>query len=222
MMIYRKLIYPCLGGFLSLLLDACSHTQTHVVTYQRAPTDEPVVIILDENIHTLVSTYRDANNRIVQTILDQNAALNENEILQLPYQLQLNEINFHIRYQAHLSKIDFNKANLDHANFGSAILTHANFNGAFLRGSSFAGGDLSHAKFNQANLEGANLSHINLRYGELRHANLENARLKHAHLEYADLREATLTAADLRDAHYNANTVFPEGFDPELHGMIRE
>ncbi len=36
----------------------------------------------------------------------------------------------------------------------------------------------------------------------------------------ADLRKANLGAADLSGAYYNADTKWPEGFDPEAAGAV--
>jgi len=69
------------------------------------------------------------------------------------------------------------------------------------------GADLTGATLVKANLSGANL------YG----ADLPGADLRGANLSGADLTEANLT-----EAKYSDNTKFPEGFNPDGEGMIKE
>ena len=47
---------------------------------------------------------------------------------------------------------------------------------------------------------------------------LKGADLRGANLRWANLRGANLRGADLREAKYNANTKWPEGFDPVTAG----
>jgi uncharacterized protein YjbI with pentapeptide repeats len=46
---------------------------------------------------------------------------------------------------------------------------------------------------------------------------MRGARLEGAHLEEADLSDASLLGAT-----YDSTTVFPAGFDPDGHGLVRK
>ncbi len=72
------------------------------------------------------------------------------------------------------------------------------------------GADLSGLDLSSANLSEANLSGASLHWADLRGANLR----------WADLTGADLTGADLSDAKNNADTTWPEGFDPEAAGAV--
>ena len=76
-----------------------------------------------------------------------------------------------------------------------------------------------------------NLSEVDLRMATLMDADLTGADLTRAYLYDADMRQAkligaNLTQANLRQAkltgaHYNEETIFPDGFDPFLAGMMK-
>jgi uncharacterized protein YjbI with pentapeptide repeats len=70
----------------------------------------------------------------------------------------------------------------------------------------------------RADLRGANLNDADLWAANLREANLRGANLREANLAGADLSEAFLRDAHLRLARYNADTKWPEGFDPKAAG----
>ncbi len=67
---------------------------------------------------------------------------------------------------------------------------------------------------------GADLSGLDLSSANLSEANLSGASLHWADLRGANLRWADLTGADLSDAKNNADTTWPEGFDPEAAGAV--
>ena len=77
-----------------------------------------------------------------------------------------------------------------------------------------AGADLQDIDLSKADLNGAILWEANLRG-----ANLYGADLREADLRDANLRGANLYGADL-DAKYNADTRWPEGFDPKAAGAV--
>ncbi|MCX7543011.1 pentapeptide repeat-containing protein [Corynebacterium sp. P5848] len=137
-------------------------------------------------------------------------------------------------------------ANLRGARLDGADLRGAWLAGADLRWADLVGADLRGARLAGANLRGAHLVGVNL-WGaylagaDLRGACLEGANLLEAHLEGANLLEAHLEGAKLAvkdqdrllirpctfdektkwlGASYIPSTIFPEGFDPEDHGMI--
>ena len=67
----------------------------------------------------------------------------------------------------------------------------------------------------EANLEGANLREAFLQQAYLCEANLEGANLREAYLCEANLERANLTGATA-----DAETDWPEGFDPKAAGVI--
>ena len=91
---------------------------------------------------------------------------------------------------------NFGWANLHGANLGGANLHGANLYRAYLHGAYLGGAYLHGADLSGANLRGANL-------------------------RGADLRGADLSGADLSGAEYNIKTIFPNGFDPVISGMIK-
>jgi hypothetical protein len=80
------------------------------------------------------------------------------------------------------------------------------------------GAGLSWAELNDANLRGADLRGADLRWANLRGANLSEAELSRADLRWANLKAANLRGADFSEAQYNAETVWPGGFDPAQAG----
>jgi len=127
---------------------------------------------------------------------------------------------------------------LPDANMSGASLVGANLNKAYLWNAKLRNADLRFARLGQANLSDADLSgadvfaanlyEVNFRDADLSRANLRGANLYGAILAGANLTGADLTGADLEEAvleefnssgdnvtvKYNANTIWPEGFDP--------
>jgi pentapeptide repeat protein len=101
---------------------------------------------------------------------------------------------------ARLSLVDLRRSrmwglNFDHAHFGV---------------SSLAG-----ARLGDCSLVGADLGHCDLRGADLSDANLTGAMLWGA-----DLTGANLTNATFVDVKFDANTKWPEGFDPKARGCV--
>ena len=99
-----------------------------------------------------------------------------------------------------LFRADLNQTSLIEASFYRAYLADANLHGSDLRG---------------ANLYGANLSGA-----DLEGANLEKANLECANLAGANLKTGHLNPRGIRGAVYDAQTRFPDHFEPKDHGMI--
>ena len=105
------------------------------------------------------------------------------------------------------------------ANLKQAQLARASLYRAKLIKANLSGSNLWHADLRNANLTGANLIGADLWYTNLRSAILINAKLQRANLVNADLNGADLSGADLfgaslHDAKYDADTKWPDGFDP--------
>jgi len=108
-----------------------------------------------------------------------------------------------------LDQVDFQRANLHRAD---------------LRGSTMERADLRGVNLSRANLEGVNLcdallDNADLRRADLRGATLARCRFDGAVLHGADLRDTDLASARLKGALFDEHTIFPEGFEPEKHGM---
>ncbi|MCH2540336.1 MAG: pentapeptide repeat-containing protein [Anaerolineales bacterium] len=80
---------------------------------------------------------------------------------------------------------------------------------------------LVQANLSGANLFGANLSGASLGMANLTNTKLTNANLSGANLQCANLSGANLTRINLTGAKYNADTIWPNGFDPVLAGAIK-
>ncbi len=74
------------------------------------------------------------------------------------------------------------------------------------------------AKLPQAGLVAANLQGASLIGASLIGASLHGASLMRANLIGAELNGTNLEGADLEGAYYDANTKWPEGFDPKAAG----
>ena len=111
------------------------------------------------------------------------------------------ELPFVNLHHANLMNTDLSFANLVGANFKIANLTNANLYGATLEGSV-----LAYATFFGANLDSANIAEANMFYADFSDANLSNL----------ENWESAFWLA----ARYNANTIFPEGMDPNDYAMI--
>ena len=70
------------------------------------------------------------------------------------------------------------------------------------------------------NLSGLDLSGADMRNADLSNSSLQNADLSNADLSGADLSTADLSGTNLVGAQYNAETNFPQGFDPAAAGML--
>ena len=105
-------------------------------------------------------------------------------------------------------------------------LRWANLSGADLSGVDLTGVDLTGANLRGVNLRGVNLRGADLRMADLTKANLRGVNLRGVNLRGADLRMADLTKANLRGANlswarYDAETTWPNGFDPAYAGVVR-
>jgi hypothetical protein len=102
-----------------------------------------------------------------------------------------------------------------------------------LRGASLRGGHFEGARFRRAHLEGAQLEGVQLQGAKLRDAHLEGAdlgpdpelglpgaNLEGAYLHGANFEGAKLKGARLKGAHFDAETVWPAGFDPDTEGCV--
>ena len=111
-------------------------------------------------------------------------------------------------------------ADLQGIDLRGAQLRKANLQVAKLQGADLQGANLQEAKLQGANLQVAKLQVTDLQGANLQGAYLQGANLYIANLQGTDLKGAKLQGAELRGAEYNVETKFPEGFNPEKHGMI--
>jgi uncharacterized protein YjbI with pentapeptide repeats len=135
-----------------------------------------------------------------------------------------------------LSGADLRGQDLSGRHLNEAKLSGARLGGAVLRGTSLYEADLTEADLCDANLFGTALVQARLDGARLRGADLEaawlggaflrdadlcHARLADACLRGADLTGASLAEAVLAGAAYDAETRWPEGFDPDRRGALR-
>ncbi len=109
----------------------------------------------------------------------------------------------------------------DEVRSGSSFLSDINLSNANLIMANLSGANLSGANLTGANLAGANLTNADLTYANLYNADLTGANLSGANLSDANLTGAKLTYANLTGARYNNDTKFPNGFNPDDHGMTK-
>ncbi|MBV7293679.1 pentapeptide repeat-containing protein [Corynebacterium sp. TAE3-ERU16] len=161
--------------------------------------------------------------------------------LLVPANTEKNEEEKRIQtWKSHLRGVDLGSAHLEGANLARAHLEEANLARAHLEEANLVWVHAVKVKLGKANLARANLECANLHKADLKDAHLEGASLWGSILEGANLRGAHLEGAKLaaknndgslsmpctfdektqcRGATYSSTTVFPEGFDPEAHGM---
>ncbi|UNU24532.1 pentapeptide repeat-containing protein [Microcoleus vaginatus] len=131
--------------------------------------------------------------------------------------------------EANLCHTNLHTANLTSANLGKTKFIDANLSEVNLRGSHLSEANLSgvnlssvhlfsKTNFSRANLSKANLTGLNLRESQLMKADLSNANLSNTNLLMANLEGANLEGSKLQQALYNAQTLFPRGFDPVKAG----
>ncbi len=108
------------------------------------------------------------------------------------------------------------------ADLPGADLRGANLPGADLRGANLPGADLRGANLTGADLRGANLTAANLTAANLTGSDLAGAQAHHTCLYGADLSGASLDGVALSGMSDDAQTIWPEGFDPQVfRGLTR-
>ncbi len=122
--------------------------------------------------------------------------------------------------------IDLSNQNLWWANLPFANLHHANLVSTNFYFAKLSNANLSKANLSYANLIEANLEETDLAYTIFAGANLNSSNIQYANLFFADLSDADMSNMKNWDsafwlaARYNANTIFPEGMNPDDYGMI--
>jgi Pentapeptide repeats (8 copies) len=119
-------------------------------------------------------------------------------------------------YQGDLRYRNLRGANLS----GTALPGWTNLTGADLTDANLQGASLDAATLNSAHLRRANLRRANLHAADLMNTDLRGADLSAANLRAADFWNADLRDAKVAGAQYDAQTRWPEGFDPRNHGAI--
>jgi len=124
-----------------------------------------------------------------------------------------------------LDRVNFNFLNFDGADFTQASLQNAWLGDyASFRKASFAGAGMQGARcgigrFSGADFTGAHLTDAHLRVCTFMNCSFQNANLQGADFSYANVRGADFSGANLRNTvwevtTYDANTVWPTGFNP--------
>jgi len=142
-------------------------------------------------------------------------------------------LNGIILEEASLNDANLSGSDLENSNLKWIDLGSANLKGAFLSHANLENAYLDRAHLENTSLIAANLENANLRLAHLEGADLYNTNLKKAFLGEAILTGANLAGADLRQIRYNNctkwdnafydhETIWPEGFDPEESGCVKE
>ncbi len=148
--------------------------------------------------------------------------------------LEANETNF---TQAYLVVADLRTAKLKKAIFNKADLRGAEMTGVNAEKASFVQADLSvanltNAELGEADLRGAQLKGTIFRNTNLRGANLCGANLSQIQVqdeilgptsvEMRRLSPETYRGTDFNQVLFDEKTIFPNGFRPDRHGMVRK
>ncbi len=126
--------------------------------------------------------------------------------------------------RAKLTSANLTSTNLEQAKLIMSDLRFANFTSANLTKVQLSNTDISQVKISketnltEANLSQSNLNGLNLRQVKLMQANLSNADLSNTNLLWTNLEGAKLNGVKLQKAIYNAQTIFPQGFEPVKAG----
>lgn len=99
-------------------------------------------------------------------------------------------------------------------------LAKVNLHGANLKGADMGDSDLKGIDVSNADLTGGSVSRSDMTGANLKGANLTRTDMKWTVLRGADLTGATMTGAMVSFAPYDANTKWPEGFDPKAGGAV--
>ena len=122
----------------------------------------------------------------------------------------------------HFQNSDFSGADLSGARLEMTSLSYSNLRGALLREAYMPFANFEGARLVGADLSGANADAANFSYAKLKGASLRGARVHGASFWYANLKGADLERVEAEGATYRGSNCFPEGFDPEAHGMDEE
>ena len=136
---------------------------------------------------------------------------------------------------AKLADMDLHRALLDGADLRGADFSRSELRSAWLEGAKLDDANLSHSILAAANASKASFVRVHFQHAMLRagifedanfagaslvSANVGGARFARASFVGADMRCNELGEADLRGAYYSPSTLWPEGFDPNAHGLI--
>jgi len=132
---------------------------------------------------------------------------------------------------------DFSDGFIDHCYLKNSILKNANFTAVDMTKTHLHDSDLSGSEFIRVYAHDASFKHSNLSNSDLtdldaQRANFQKTDFKNCNFERANLMQTNLMGADLRnsrnldsakfcEAIYDANTKFPESFDPVTNGMLK-
>jgi hypothetical protein len=100
-------------------------------------------------------------------------------------------------------------------------LRGAQFSSARLHGADLRGAVLDDLSCWSPGPPPTDLGEASLQEASLKRVRLYGADLRGAHLEKAKLTGADLTGAKLAGATYDTRTRFPDGFDPDTHGLLQ-
>lgn len=122
----------------------------------------------------------------------------------------------------YLSRVDLRSANLDNGKLINAQIRHTNLARSWMVAAALDGSDLTNTDLRHARAVKASFAKAILCRARLEDADLRDANLRGADLRGADMRARNLEYANLVGAVTDAQTVWPEGFNPSNAGVIKE
>jgi hypothetical protein len=118
-----------------------------------------------------------------------------------------------------LARVDLRGAELSHAKLSRALLRHSSLMRAILNHADLSKVDFARSILERSDLRNADLRGAILSGARLTYADLGGAQLGNAKLDGTDLSMVIHGGTDFRGATANKRTQWPEGFDPESHGI---
>jgi uncharacterized protein YjbI with pentapeptide repeats len=127
---------------------------------------------------------------------------------------------------ANLNGVDLSHAELCRADLAGARLDYARLAGADLKDANLSAVEGWSVQFDGASLDGASLRNAVLASSTLIGASLRDADLRGANLNSCDLTRADLSGAQLEGTRLatllsDEGAIWPDGFDPDAHGVTR-
>lgn len=161
-------------------------------------------------------------NQLIEASADGNEKIEDREILdrlvEFAHHVGMNDVQMFLAGFVPAKDVELADADLQ-----NAYLVGLDMDALDLRNTNLSESQLSHTSLMDCNLQNANLSkavmyEAQLRWSDMSHANLTGATLNYSNLTEVDLSNANLEGATFAHAYYNANTMWPDGFDPVAAG----
>ncbi|MBN2520440.1 MAG: pentapeptide repeat-containing protein [Bacteroidales bacterium] len=111
------------------------------------------------------------------------------------------------------------ESKMEKCSFAAANLATASIKETLLEGSDFKNATLNNTNFKENKLMNSDFRYANLQYAVFKECDLTNANFKGADLRNCTFEEVKLDNCIFEGALANSSTIFPEGFNPQKHGI---